>query len=114
MVDALGAVQPLAGMTQARQAERAAYKQAALKVTIDHTENSEDYSFPEQVLKFFREHGQSFPAWSAAARIIAFTSTSAASERVFSLMKYIFGNKQESSLMDYAQAACMLRYTSAK
>jgi hypothetical protein len=46
-----------------------------------------------------------------AARIIfAFTPNSAASERVFSLLKAMFGDAQTQCLTDYIQAALMLAY----
>lgn len=40
----------------------------------------------------------------------SFTPNSAAAERVFSLLKSMFGDQQMSSLADYIQAALMLRY----
>lgn len=110
-VDALATVQPLVGMVADLQQERCDYKEAVSKVTIDHTENSEDHSFTEQVLKFFKEHGEDFPHWSEAARIVfSFTPNSAAAERVFSLLNSMFGDQQDNALMDYVQTAVMLKY----
>ena len=40
----------------------------------------------------------------------SFTPNSAAAERVFSLLKLMFGDIQISSLADMIQAAMMLRY----
>ena len=46
-----------------------------------------------------------------AARIIfAMAPSSAASERVFSLVKSMFGKEQLSSLADFVHGALMLRY----
>ena len=63
------------------------------------------------MLKFWSTHGEKFKEWSKAARIIfSFTPSSATCERVFSLLKYMFGETQMSSLSDYIQAALMLKY----
>jgi hypothetical protein len=52
-----------------------------------------------------------FPAWAVAARIVfSFTPNSAACERVFSLLKFMFGDQQWAALGDYIQAALMLKY----
>ena len=51
------------------------------------------------------------PAWRKAAKIIfAIPPTSAASERVFSLLEAMFGKDRERALSDLIQAALMLRY----
>ena len=56
-----------------------------------------------------------FPAWADAARIVfAFTPNSAAAERVFSLLKAMFGDLQMETLADIIQAALMLRINKRK
>ena len=51
------------------------------------------------------------PAWRKAAKIIfAIPPTSAASERVFSLLEAMFGKDQDPALSDLIQGALMLRY----
>ena len=51
------------------------------------------------------------PKWAQAARIaFAFSPNSASCERVFALLKEIFGEQQFSVLSDYLQAALMLKY----
>ena len=56
-----------------------------------------------------------FPTWAITARIIfAFTPNSASSERVFSLLKCMFGDTQMKVLADYIQAALMLAYNKRK
>ena len=42
--------------------------------------------------------------------VFSFTPSSAASERVFSTLKRLFGDQQLSSLMDYIQGSIMLNY----
>ena len=49
--------------------------------------------------------------WGKAARIIfAMAPSSAASERVFSLVKTMFGKDQITSMADFIQGSLMLRY----
>ena len=53
-----------------------------------------------------------FPAWAEAARIVfAFSPNSAAAERIFSLLKVMFGDQQMTALVaDIIETALMLRY----
>ena len=44
----------------------------------------------------------------------SFTPNSAAAERVFSLLKLMFGDTQMSALADMIQSALMLRYNQRK
>ena len=68
-----------------------------------------DYS--EAILKWWRTHSHAFPCWARAARIVfALSPNSASCERVFSLLKVLFGEQQISVLGDYIRAALMLRY----
>ena len=54
-------------------------------------------------------------ALANAMRIVgSLTPNSAAAERVFSLLKLMFGDVQISSLADMIQAALMLRYNGRK
>ena len=59
----------------------------------------------------WRTNGGKFKAWALAARIVfAISPTSASCERVFALLKRLFGEQQLSSLADLVQAALMLNY----
>ena len=54
-------------------------------------------------------HGSEFPTWVEAARIVfTFLPNSAISERVFALVKNMFGSDQLSMLGDCLQASLML------
>ena len=56
-------------------------------------------------------NSSTFPAWALAARIVfAISPNSASCERVFALLKNLFGEQQMSALADYVQAALMLNY----
>jgi hypothetical protein len=54
-------------------------------------------------------------AWSEAARIaFAMAPNSAGAERVFSLLKILFGSNQGTSLSDYIRGSIMLRYNNTR
>ena len=77
-------------------------------VTID---DSDMGTFTAAVLSFWRNNCRKFPAWAKAARMVfAMSPNSASCERVFALLKSMFGEEQMSVLADYVSAALMLRY----
>ena len=46
------------------------------------------------ILLFWANHGKKFPTWALAMQIVgSFTPNSAAAERVFSLLKLMFGRR---------------------
>jgi len=60
-------------------------------------------------------NGQKFPTWAVAARIMfAMTPNSASAERVFSLLKAMFGDARASSLSDLIEGSLMLKFNKAK
>ena len=62
-------------------------------------------------LQWWRENGGGFKQWALAARIVfAISPNSASCERVFSLLKLMYGDQQLSTLADAIRAALMLRY----
>ena len=64
----------------------------------------------DELLTWWRVNGRSFPAWALAARVaFAISPSSAVCERVFALVKNMFGEQQLSALSDMIQAALMLR-----
>ena len=98
-------------MTAALKRELPAYLVATAGVVIDHTESKDDHTFTNQVLRWWAANGSKFPAWAEAAQIVfAFTPNSAAAERVFSMLKAMFGDQQMEALADMIQTALMLRY----
>ena len=63
------------------------------------------------VMLFWRQHRLSLPHWSQLAFIVAlFQPSSAAAERVFSMMEAQFDDTQSNALEDYRAASVMLRY----
>ena len=62
-------------------------------------------------LEWWKLHASTLPNWSAAAKkTILLQPSSAAAERVFSLLKASFGEQQDMSLQDYIEASIMLQY----
>jgi len=115
VVDALAVVKPLRNMTAALKRELPAYLVATAGVVIDHTEGKDDHAFTNQVLRWWATNGSKFPAWAEAAQIVfAFTPNSAAAERVFSMLKAMFGDQQMETLADIIQTALMLRINQRK
>ena len=80
--------------------------------SIDHTNVDE---FTKGVLLFWANHRKEFPTWALTMQIVgSFTPNSAAAERVFSMLKLMFGDTQMKALMDMIQAALMLKYNQRK
>ena len=105
------AIKPLAGfnLIAGLKKELPAYLVAAASCGGFNRADPEEYS--RGLLKWWRIYNPSFPTWAKAARIIfAMAPSSAASERVFSLVKSMFGKEQLSSLADFVQGSVMLRY----
>ena len=62
-------------------------------------------------VEWWKLHSTTLPHWSTCARkIFLIQPSSAAAERVFSLLKASFGEQQDSSLQDYVQTSLMLQY----
>jgi len=62
-------------------------------------------------LEWWKLNADELPNWSSAARkVLLLQPSSAASERVFSLLKASFSDQQESSLEDYIETSVMLQY----
>ncbi len=86
-------------------------------VLTKSSESKDNHAFTEGVLYWWTVHGSKFPAeWAEAARIVfAFTPTSVAAERVFSMLKAMFGDKATNAFADYIQTAIrMLRSNKRK
>ena len=80
------------------------------------SESKDNHAFTVGVLHWRKVHVSNFPAaWAEAARIVfAFTLTSAAAERVFSMLKAMFVDQATTAFADYIQTAIMLRSNKRK
>ena len=71
----------------------------------------EDVSPQIDPLEWWKHHSADLPKWaSAAGRVALIQPSSAAAERVFSILASSFGKQQESSLEDYIQLSVMMQY----
>ena len=88
--------------------ELPAYLAATQGFTVDHHDTK---AFTEAVLGWWANNGTKFPTWAEAAQtVFSFTPNSASAERVFSLLKLIFGDLRDRALADMMQATLMLMY----
>ena len=61
------------------------------------------------ILQWWGQNESSLPCWVTATRkVLLVQPSSAASERVFSLLKASFNRQQQSSLQDYIETSLML------
>jgi len=67
------------------------------------------------VLDWWKKNGTKFPAWRAAAKkILCIAPTSAAAERVFSLLNGAVSDRQEGLLNDHLEAMLLLKFNEKK
>ena len=72
-----------------------------------------DTSSSIQTLLWWKNNSNELPNWSAAAAKVALVQpSSAAVERVFSLLRCSFGVQQDLTLQDYIECSLMLQYNS--
>ena len=72
---------------------------------------AEDVNLSYSPLEFWKVHEPSLSAWSAAAKkVLLVQPSSAACERVFSLLNNSFRDQQQSSLQDYIETSVMMQY----
>lgn len=115
MVDDLTNVKPLGALADISmmKSQMPVYLTRCARFTVN---TSDVEAFSDSVLEWWhRNTDEKISAWAHAARIVfAISPNSASCERVFSLMKNMFGDQQMSSLADYLQAALMLSYNGRK
>ena len=64
---------------------------------------------------FWKNSASTLPLWAAAVKkILVVQPSSAAVERVFSMLNNTFKDQQHNSLQDYLEASIMLRYNDCK
>ena len=62
-------------------------------------------------INWWKKNAAALPLWSAAAaKAMLLQPSSAAAERVFSLLRNSFGEQQEAALQDYIEASLMLQH----
>ena len=74
---------------------------------------AEDISAEFDVMEWWKRHEHELPHWSRACKTLVLVQpSSAAAERVFSLLANSFNERQTHSLEDYIEASVMLQYNS--
>lgn len=69
----------------------------------------------EDKVTWWAAHRDTLPHWCALVKkLLLIQPSSAAAERVFSLLSNAFTSQQDSALQDYLEASVMLRYNKAK
>jgi len=82
---------------------------------IDTVSNDNDDSPNIDCLNFWKSSESTLPLWAAAAKkILVVQPSSAAVERVFSMLNNAFKDQQQNSLQDYIEVSTMLRYNNRK
>jgi hypothetical protein len=91
------------GRSKRLQRDLPAYVDAASGFSIDHGDAGD---FTEGVLRWWKSHATEVGAWGDVALIaFAMAKKSAGAECVFSLLKFLFGNNQDTSLADYIRGS---------
>ena len=70
------------------------------------------YISPEiDPLHWWKAHESALPQWAEATwKVLLLQPSSAAAERVFSLLSNSFSSRQDSSLEDYVELSVMMQY----
>jgi hypothetical protein len=90
----------------ALQRDLPAYVAAASGFSIDHGDVGD---FTEGIFGWWKSHASEVGAWSdLALNAFAMALNSAGAERVFSLLKTLFGNNQDTSLADCIRGSMIL------
>ena len=72
---------------------------------------SEDVSSQTDIVEWWKLHEAQLPNWAKACQMVLLVQpSSAAAERVFSILTNSFSAQQYSSLEDYIQLSVMLQY----
>ena len=91
-------------------------KVECLKTELPHyLSTAEEISPDYDVVEWWKIHELDIPNWADVCKLILLVQpSSAAAERVFSLLQNSFSTQQYSSLEDYIAASVMLQYNSRK
>ena len=72
---------------------------------------TEDITPDIDIMNWWKRHEKEMPAWSEACKLVVLVQpSSAAAERVFSLLQNSFTKRQQSSLEDYVSLSIMMQY----
>ena len=85
---------------------------ADLKVELPHyLAKAADVSSHCDPLEWWKGNEPALPFWAATAKkVLLVQPSSAATDRVFSLLKASFGDQQQQTVQDYLETSLMLQY----
>ena len=85
---------------------------ASLKAELpDYIARANDITADFPALDWWKLNYGALPCWAdAAKKILLLQPSSAAAERVFSILKRSFGEQQDNSLQDYIESSIMLQF----
>ena len=89
---------------------------ASLKSELaSYLAKSDSLNSSMDIVSWWKQYTHDLPAWSAAAKkVLVVQPSSAAAERVFSILNSTFKEQQENSLQDYIETSAMLSYNYRK
>ena len=77
----------------------------------DYLAKATDIASYVTTVDWWRRHQADLPHWSSAAQLVSLVQpSSAAAERIFSLLQNSFNHRQDHSLQDYLESSLMLQY----
>ena len=77
----------------------------------DYLAKADDVAMDVTTTDWWKRHQADLPHWSRAAQLVALVQpSSAAAERVFSLLQNSFSSRQDNSLQDYVESSLMFQY----
>lgn len=89
--------------------ELASYR--AMSKDLKIGESEEIAETLSRIMPFWAANRKLLPTWCKLVRVVvAMTPSSAAAERIFSILKRSFGDDQHAALEDYRSASLMLQY----
>ena len=89
---------------------------ASLKSELaSYLAKSDSLNSSMDIVSWWKQYTHDLPAWSAAAKkVLVVQPSSAAAERVFSILNSTFKEQQQNSLQDYIETSVMLSYNYRK
>ena len=77
----------------------------------DYLAEAEGTSEQMDILRWWKAHEENLCNWAKACKLVLLVQpSSAAAERIFSILSSTFSTSQESSMEDYIQLSVMLQY----
>ena len=107
----LTSLQSRSPLLEGMHLEVAKFHSALMHVDASAFDRDDPTAFTEAVLEWWRCHARHIPNWAIAARIMfAISPSSAAAERVFSILANSFGSTRDRALEDLVEGTLQVRF----